>query len=88
MASIHLTIVTPQGKPFDDDADRVVVRTSGGDVCILPRHIDYAAALGKGEARVTLTDGTVRRAIIDGGMMHVASDNVQVMTGSFAWTDQ
>ena len=49
MAMIHLTIVTPEGKFFDDDAQRVMVRTTGGDVCILPQHIDYSAALGKGE---------------------------------------
>ena len=53
MALIHLTIVSPQGKFYEADAQRVMVRTTGGEVAILPHHIDYAAALGKGEARVT-----------------------------------
>ncbi len=54
MAQIHLSIVTPQGCPFDGSADRVLVRTTGGDVSILPRHIDYAAALGNVRARITV----------------------------------
>ncbi len=87
MSLIRLTIVTPQGKPFDDDIQRVLVRTTGGEVSILPRHIDYAAALGKGEARVTQADGSVRCAEVDGGILHVASDEVQVITHHFRWKD-
>ena len=87
MALIHLTIVTPECKHYDGDAQRVVVRTTGGDVAILPQHIDYAAAIGSGEARVVEPDGNVRRAQVDGGILHVASDRVQVITNSFAWKD-
>lgn len=88
MSLIHLTIVTPMGRPYDADAQRVLVRTTGGEVSILPKHIDYAAALGKGEARVTEADGSVRRAEIDGGILHVASDQVQVITHHFQWKDE
>ena len=87
MALIHLTIVTPEGKHFDGDAQRVMVRTTGGDVAILPHHIDYSAALGSGEARVTEADGNVRRAEVEGGLLHVASDDVQVITNQFRWKD-
>ena len=85
MSMIHLTVVTPDGMHYDADAQRVVVRTTGGDVAILPHHIDYSAALGCGEARVTEADGTVRRARVDGGLLHVAQDQVQLITSSFAW---
>ena len=88
MALIHLTVVTPEGKHFDADAQRVMVRTTGGDVAILPHHIDYAAALGAGEARVTEADGKVRRAEVEGGILHVASDQVQVIANSFRWVEE
>ncbi len=88
MALIHLTVVTPQGKFYEDDAQRIVVRTTGGDVAILPHHIDYAAALADGEARVTDAAGHVRHARISGGLLHVASDEVQVITHSFAWKEE
>ena len=87
MALIHLKIVTPEGLHYDADAQRVMVRTTGGDVAILPRHIDYSAALGSGEARVTEVDGKVRRAEVSGGLLHVASDEVQVITSHFKWMD-
>lgn len=87
MAMIHLTIVTPEGKYYDADAQRVMVRTTGGDVAILPQHIDYSASLATGEARVTEADGSVRRAEIDGGILHVASDDVQVITQHFNWKE-
>lgn len=87
MAVIHLTIVTPQGKFFDEDAQKVIVRTTGGDVCILPNHIDYAASLGEGEARVTDQEGNVRRAHVAGGVLHVASNDVQVICNRFEWTE-
>ena len=87
MALIHLTIVTPEGKFYEDDAQRIVVRTTGGDVAILPNHIDYAAALASGEARVTEQDGSVRRAEVSGGLLHVASNDVQVITNQFSWKE-
>ena len=87
MALIHLTIVTPEGKHYDDDAQRVVVRTTGGDVAILPHHIDYSAALASGEARVVTTDGAVRRARVEGGLLHVANDSVQLITNRFEWQE-
>ena len=89
MALIHLKIVTPEGKFYDDDAQRVMVRTTGGDVAILPHHIDYSAALAdRGEARVTTADGKVRRGEVEGGLLHVASDDVQVITNRFHWKDE
>ena len=88
MAMIHLTIVTPAGKFYEDNAQKVIVRTTGGDVCILPNHIDYAASLGEGEARVTTEAGDVRHAHVKGGMLHVASNVVQVITNGFEWKDR
>ena len=50
MTPFGLKIVTPDGLIFDGQADKVVVRTTGGDVCILARHMDYIAPLGMGAA--------------------------------------
>ena len=87
MAYIHLTIVTPHQKYYDDEAERVIVRTTGGDVCILPNHIDYAAAIGSGEARLTTAQGEVKRAFAEGGILHVANNEVQVIANRFEWRE-
>ena len=89
MALIHLKIVTPEGMFFDADAQRVIVRTTGGDVAILPKHIDYSAALAEqGQARVVDADGKVRRGEVQGGLLHVSNDDVQVITNHFLWLDE
>lgn len=87
MSSFHLQIVTPDGQAFDGQAQRVLCRTIAGDVCILPRHCDYLTALGMGEARVTLEDGTVRRAACIGGMLAVRSGEVRLVATTFEWAE-
>ena len=87
MNTFHLQIVTPDGQLYDGPAARVLCRTIAGDVCILPRHCDYITALGMGEARVTLEDGTVRRAACIGGMLSVAGGKVRLMANTFEWAE-
>ena len=86
MDKLQLTIVMPTEKVFEGEAERVMVRTTEGEVAILPRHIDYAAALGSGEARIT-AGGETRRAQINGGMMHVSQNRVRILTADFSWKD-
>ena len=69
--TFELQIVTPDGLIFEGEAEKLFCRTIAGDVCILARHCDYMTALGMGEARVTMADGTVRRAACIGGMLAV-----------------
>ncbi len=87
MANIHLTIVTPEGRFYDDDAEKIIVRTTTGDVCILPNHIDYAAAIGSGEARVTTANGEMRKAFAEGGLLHVSNNEVQLIGNRFEWRE-
>lgn len=88
MASFHLQIVTPDRMAFDGEAQQIIVRTVSGDVCILARHIDYAAPLGIGEARVTDADGNTRAAAVSGGMLGVSNGEVRVMATTFEWADE
>lgn len=87
MATFHLQIVTPDRMVYDGQAERVIVRTLRGDVCILARHIDYAAPLGIGEARVTDAEGTTRVAVCSGGMIGVDGGEVRIMATTFEWAD-
>lgn len=88
MATFHLQIVTPDRKAYDAQAERIILRTVTGDVCILSRHIDYVTPLGIGEARVTDAEGNVRRAACAGGMLSVANNVVRVMATTFEWEDE
>ena len=84
MAKLKLTIVTPELMAFDGEVDRVLVRAVTGEMAVLPGHIDLAAALGDGEARIT-SEGAVRRANINGGMIHISRNNVRILTNQFEW---
>ena len=84
MAKLKLTIITPEMKAYEGEIDRVLVRAVTGEMAVLPGHIDLAAALGDGEARIT-SEGAVRRARINGGMIHISRDNVRILTNQFEW---
>ena len=88
MSTFHLQIVTPDGQFYDGEANKVLTRTIDGDVCILAHHIDYAAPLGIGEARVTDAEGNTRAAACSGGMLGVSGGEVRVMATTFEWEDE
>ena len=88
MATFHLQIVTPDRMVFDGEAEKIILRTVGGDVCILARHIDYAAPLGIGEARVTDAEGNTRIAVCSGGMLGVSAGEARVMATTFEWAEE
>ena len=87
MSTFSLQIVTPDGEYFDGQAEKLVVRTATGDVCILPQHCDFVAPLGMGEAQV-FADGAVRRAACIGGMLAVTAGAVRLVPTTFEWSDE
>ena len=68
MSSFPLKIVTPDGLIFDGQAQRLIVRTSEGDMAVMARHINYVVPLGMGRATVVDADGNRRYAACIGGM--------------------
>ncbi len=87
MSSFHLTIVTPEGSKFDSQAERLTVRTTEGEVTILARHINYAAALGMGPA-VIVADGVQHKAAAIGGMLAVTNGVVRLIASTFEWEEE
>lgn len=87
MGAYHLQVVTPDGLCFDGEAEKLIVRTTTGDVCILPRHINYVTTLGMGEARVH-ANGQVRRAACIGGMLSVHDGEVKLVASTFEWAEE
>lgn len=86
MASFELHIVTPDGEFYKGEGEKLIVRAIDGDVCILPRHIDFLTALASGEARVTI-DGKVRKAACSGGMLSMNKNIVRLVATTFEWEE-
>ena len=87
MASFHLQIMTSDGVNFDGEAQKLIVRAIDGDVCILPRHINYVTALGMGQATV-ITDTGERTAACIGGLLSVREGLVRLLPTTFEWADE
>ena len=87
MTPFSLKIVTPDGLIFDGQAEKLIVRTTGGDVAILARHIDYVAPLGMGLA-IVVTGEERRTAACIGGMLSVSDGNVTLVPTTFEWSDK
>lgn len=87
MSTFSLKIVTPDGLIFDGEAEKLIVRTIGGDVCILARHMDYVAPLGMGQAIVE-SAGRRRTAACIGGMLSVNAGEVNLVPTTFEWAEQ
>lgn len=87
MTPFKLKIVTPDGLIFDGEAEKLIVRTIGGDVCILARHMDYVAPLGMGMAIVE-SAGNRRTAACIGGMLSVSGGDVNLVPTTFEWAEQ
>ena len=87
MNIFHLTIQTVDGPAFEGEAQRLFCRTIDGDVAILAHHADYCTALGMGEARVTLEDGTVRKAACIGGMLTMLDNRCRLLATTWEWSE-
>ena len=87
MTPFNLKIVTPDGLIYDGEAEKLVVRTTGGDVCILARHMNYVTPLGMGMAIVE-ANGKRRTAACIGGMLSVSDGEATLVPTTFEWADK
>ncbi len=83
MTSFELKAVTMSGVKFDGMVQKVIVRTTEGDVCILGSHSDYASPLGKGKARIVTEDGREINAFAEGGFISVQGDKTRIIATKF-----
>ena len=87
MTPFKLKIVTPDGLIYDGEAEKLIVRTTGGDVCILARHMNYVTPLGMGMAIVE-ANGKRRTAACIGGMLSVSDGEATLVPTTFEWADK
>ena len=76
---LHLEVITPERKVYEEDVDMVVAPASEGYVGILPHHAPLFTTLGPGEFRVK-RGGVEEILAVFGGFMDVRADRVVVLT--------
>ena len=87
MSTFPLKIVTPDGLIYDGNAERLIVRSTTGDLAIMARHINYVTPLGMGKAAV-IADGKRREAACIGGMLSVVKGTVTLVPTTFEWAEK
>lgn len=88
MSVFHLKIVTPDAVKYDGMAQKVIVRTVAGDMCVLAGHIDYAAPLAIGVAKVSDEQGEERLAACNSGFIAVSNGEVCIASTTFEWSEE
>ncbi len=88
MSSVFtLRILTPEKTFFCGEVQRVIVRTTEGDVGILAKHVKYAASLPAGPIRLLFEDGTERLAALSGGMLKVSDNQTAILANAAEWAE-
>ncbi len=76
---LHLEVITPERKVYEDDVDMVIAPGGDGYLGILPHHTPLLTTLGPGEFRVK-KGGAEQILAVFGGFMDVRGDRVVVLT--------
>ena len=79
MANFRLEIVTPIGKKFSQDIEFLKVRTTEGDMGILPNHAPFVAGLKPEEIKVRIEKGNEVKYYISNGFIEVNSNKVVII---------
>ena len=71
--------VTPVRLVFDKPVDFVTLRTEGGEIGILAKHINYITPIGAGEMLVREKDNQEVTYYLEGGFLEVRQDKVVIL---------
>jgi F-type H+-transporting ATPase subunit epsilon len=85
--TFHLKIVTVDGLAYEGDVQRLMFRSTHGDLAILARHINYCTAVGMGTAHVIMEDGSERTAACIGGMCSMMDNECHLLPTTWEWSE-
>lgn len=81
MKTTIVNIVTPDGPVYDSEVSMVSVRTTSGEMGILPGHIPTVAPLKVGVVRLK-KDNTTDLVAVSGGFVEIRPDKVTILSPS------
>ena len=77
---MRLKVMTPTRIVVDESASKITAEALNGSFCLLPRHIDFLAALVPGILFFENRDGQETFVAVDGGVLVKCADEVSVST--------
>lgn len=85
MKAFILKISSPEGDLFCENAVKISLRASEGDIAIMAGHIPFISSVKPCDCKIELEDGSERIGKTDGGLLNVGTDKVVLLSGSFEW---
>ena len=79
---MNLKILVPTQTVVDREVDAVTAEAQNGSFCLLPRHVDFVAALVPGILAFESSGGNTTYLAIEHGVLVKCGDNVMVSTGN------
>jgi F-type H+-transporting ATPase subunit epsilon len=86
--ALEVHVVTPEREVWAGSANEVVAHGIDGDVGILSGHAPLLVQLAVGPLQVQLEDGTWVKAVVDGGFLHVSTEEGETRVDVLASTAQ
>lgn len=80
--SMTVKVILPSGVLLEQEAVKVVAEAKNGSFCLLPRHVDFAAALVPGILALARPDGEETFLALDEGILVKRGPEVLVSTGN------
>lgn len=81
MATIKLEIVSPDKLVYSEDISMLIVRSTAGDLGVMPKHAPMVAGLLPHAMRVK-KDGSEEMIAVSGGFMEVQPDKITVLASA------
>lgn len=78
MATFKVKVVNYQEKVLEQEAEFLLVRTTEGEMGILPNHSPFVAGLAIGEMKIRL-DGKEKCYFVSGGFLEISNNVVTVL---------
>ncbi|GIN18579.1 ATP synthase epsilon chain [Shouchella clausii] len=78
MATIQVSVITPDGAVYEGDAELVVVKTAEGELGIKAKHIPLVSPLAVGPARF-IKEGKEEQVAVSSGFVEVRPDHVSIL---------
>ncbi|STO32053.1 Na(+)-translocating ATPase subunit epsilon [Fusobacterium necrogenes] len=87
MATFKIKVVTYEEKVLEQEAEFVLVRTTEGDMGILPNHSPFIAGLSTGEMKIRL-DGKEDKYFVSEGLLEISNNVVTIIASEAIPADQ
>ena len=87
MATFKIKVVTYEEKVLEQEAEFVLVRTTEGDMWILPNHSPFIAGLSTGEMKIRL-NGKEEKYFVSEGLLEISNNVVTIIATEAIPADQ